>query len=341
MRKVNIGIIGCGYWGPNFVRNFSQIPDVKILAICDMVKEKMTSIKNLYRLNIKTYNNYQNLLDNDNLDAVVISTPASSHYKVTKDALACGKHVLVEKPLSIKSDEAEALIKLSNKQNKILMVGHTFIYNAAVNKMKEVIKEKKLGNIFYIHSRRTNLGPLRKDVNAVWDLSPHDISIINYLLDSYPLEVSAYAQKFLSHKLEDVGFIIMKYPGNILVHIHASWLDPKKIREMTIIGSKKMLVYDDININEPIRIYDKGVMKKRYDKEYHTFEEFQLIIKDGEVTIPRVNMQEPLKIECQHFIDCIINNKKPITDGNEGIKVVKILEAINNSYKFGNRVIKL
>jgi predicted dehydrogenase len=340
MKKINLGIIGCGYWGPNFVRNFSQIAGVSIIGICDMNPEKLAHIKRAYP-DIPAYRDYIRLFNDKKLDAVIISTPASTHHAITKQALKRNKHVLVEKPISLKKEEARELIELSRKSKRILMVGHTFLYNPAVKRIKEIIAQKGLGRIYYIHSRRTNLGPLRKDVNAIWDLSPHDISIINYLLGSMPLEVSAYSQRFLSHILEDVGFVILKYPQNVLVHLHTSWLDPKKIREMTIIGSKKMLVYDDTNTNEPIRVYDKNVMKKRYEKEYRTFEEFQLIIRDGEVKIPKVSIQEPLKIECQHFIDCILNNKQPFTDGNEGLNIVRILEAIDKSIKENNNSIKI
>jgi predicted dehydrogenase len=330
MKKINLGIIGCGYWGPNFVRNFSQMTGVQISGICDMNLDKLAHMKQMYR-NIRTYRDYQSLFKNNKLDAVIISTPASTHYSITKEALTKNMHVLVEKPISIKEEEAEELIKLSAKLKKILMVGHTFLYNPAVRKIKEIIEQKKLGKIYYIHSRRTNLGPIRKDVNAIWDLSPHDISIINYLLESKPLEVSAYSQRFLSHILEDVGFVVLRYPHNVLVHLHTSWLDPKKIREMTIIGDKKMLVYDDTNTNEPIKIYDKSVMKRKYDKEYKSFQEYQLIIKNGQVDIIQVDMQEPLKIECQHFIDCITSSTRPLTDGENGLTVLSVLAAIDKS----------
>ncbi|MFH0935741.1 MAG: Gfo/Idh/MocA family oxidoreductase [Candidatus Omnitrophota bacterium] len=331
-KKINIGIIGCGHWGPNFVRNFSQMPNIEIAGVCDSSREKLAQIKEVYN-NINTYGCYSDLLNNDGVDAVVISTPASTHYKITKEALHRNKHVLVEKPLSLKAKESEELLRISGKKKKVLMVGHTFLFNPAVNKIKEIIKSKELGRIYYIHCRRTNLGPLRKDVNAIWDLSPHDISIVNYIIGRMPLEVSAYSQGFLAHRMDDVGFIILKYPKNILVHIHVSWLDPKKIRETTIIGSKKMLVYEDTNVAEPIRVYDKQVMKKRYEKPYKDFEEFQLIIRDGRTEMPAVSSDEPLKLECRHFIDCIRTNKVPLTDAREGLDIVRILEKIEQSYK--------
>jgi len=332
MKRINIGVIGLGHWGPNFVRIFSQAPEVDLSAICDIDQNKLKQIKDIYNYNsLKTYTSYSDLLKNNRLDAVVISTPASSHYKITKEAILKNKHVLVEKPLALKICEAQELISLSKKQKRILMVGHTFLYNSAVRKIKEIIEKKELGKIYYIHCRRTNLGPIRKDVNAIWDLAPHDISIINYLLEKNPKVISAYAQRFLHHKLEDVGFIILRYPPNILAHIHASWLDPKKIREMTIIGSKKMLVYDDTNINEPIRVYDRRVMQKKYEKSYYSFEEFQSIICDGEVIIPKVNMTEPLKIECQDFVQSILKNRSCLSDGKMGLKIIEVLEKIDDS----------
>ncbi|OGX15679.1 MAG: hypothetical protein A2166_02805 [Omnitrophica WOR_2 bacterium RBG_13_41_10] len=330
MKKINIGVIGCGHWGPNFIRNFSRMADVNMQAVCDINPDKLIQIKKEYR-RIHTYKDYHNLLDNNKLNAVVISTPADTHHKITKEALEKNKHVLVEKPLSLEIAKIKDLIRVAKRTKKILMVGHTFLYNPAVNKVKEIIAKKELGKIYYIHSRRTNLGPLRKDVNAIWDLSPHDISIINYLLGQMPEHASAYSQRFLSHKLEDVGFIILKYPNRVLAHIHVSWLDPKKVREMTIIGSKKMLVYDDTSVNEPIKVYDKKVMARQYKREYHSFKEFQLIIRDGKVEMPRVNIEEPLKIECQHFIDCVTHGRKPLTAGENGLAVLRIMDAINKS----------
>ncbi len=339
MKKINIGIIGCGHWGPNFVRNFTQMPQVNLMGVCDANPEKLFHLRHKYP-GLTMFHAPDDLLKNQKLDAVVISTPASTHYRLTKEALSANKHVLVEKPISLKIKEAQELIRISKKQNRILMVGHTFLFNPSVNKAKELIKKKELGKVYYIHSRRTNLGPLRKDVNAIWDLSLHDISILNYLLEAMPLEVRAYGQRFLSHKLEDVGFIILKYPKNILAHIHVSWLDPKKVRETTIIGSKKMLVYDDININEPIKVYDKRVMKKKYEEEYEDFEGFQLIIRDGKMDTPKVLYEEPLKLECRHFIDCIRNNKRPLTDGGEGLNIIKILGQIEKSCKT-NKTVKI
>jgi predicted dehydrogenase len=340
MEKIRIGIIGCGHWGPNFVRNFSQMPEVEICGVCDLSQERLASIRNLHK-GTKTYTDYGAFLRKAKLDAVVISTPAATHFAVAREALARNLHILVEKPLSVNAGQAEKLVKMAGDAGKVFMVGHTFLYNPAVKKIKAIIASKELGKIYYIHTRRTNLGPLRKDVNAIWDLSPHDISIINYVLGQLPGEVSAYGQRFLSHGLEDVGFITLKYPKEVLAHIHVSWLDPKKIREMTIIGSKKMLVYEDTDINEPIKLYDKSVMKKRYEKEYRTFRDFQLIIKNGEINALKVDMQEPLRIECRHFVDCIVHHRRPLTTAEDGLNIVKILEAIDGSLASHNAKVKI
>ena len=338
--KINIGIIGYGQWGPNFCRVLGSLDDVLIAGICDSDKDKHVLIKRAWP-GVPVLSSYRGLLINPAVDAVVVVTPVSTHHAIAKDALEAGKHVLVEKPLSANSAHAEDLVRLSQRMNKLLMVGHTFLYNPAVRKIKEILVSKALGKLYYIHSRRTNLGPLRQDVNAIWDLSPHDISIMNYLLDDLPIDVAAAGWKFLAHKLDDVGLITFNYPRSIPAHIHVSWLDPKKIREMTIVGSKKMLVYDDTDTREPIKIYDKLVMKKKFDSPYASFREFQLILRSGGVSVPKVEHEEPLKMECLHFIDCIRHNKIPETSGAQGRDIVRILEAIDKSTASGGARVKI
>ncbi|MDP2904997.1 MAG: Gfo/Idh/MocA family oxidoreductase [Candidatus Omnitrophota bacterium] len=339
-RKINIGIIGYGQWGPNFARVLGSLDDVLVAGICDADKNKRALIKRTWP-GVAVLSSYRGLLNDPAVDAVVVVTPVSTHYAIAKDALEAGKHVLVEKPLSANSAQAQDLVSLSLRMGKLLMVGHTFLYNPAVRKVKEILISKALGKIYYIHSRRTNLGPLRQDVNVIWDLSPHDISIINYLLDDLPLEAAAVGWNFLAHDLNDVGLISLKYARGIPAHIHVSWLDPKKIREMTIVGSKKMLVYNDIDTREPIKIYDKKVMKKKYDLPYKSFREFQLIVRDGSVATPKVELEEPLKMECMHFVDCIKNGKGPLSDGAQGRDVVRILESIDKSISSGGIKIKI
>ena len=330
MGKISIGIIGCGYWGPNFVRNFNQIKGVSVKYVCDLSLERLSHIKKLYPDIIAT-KDYLSVLKDKDVTGVVVATPASRHYKISREALLYGKNLLVEKPIAMDIGEAKKLIEFAAKKKKILMVGHTFKFNPSVIKLRELIKSGSLGQVYYIYSRRTNLGPLRKDANAIWDLAPHDISIMNFVLGKNPLSVSAQGAKYLPHDLEDVAFISLNYPNRILVHIHVSWLDPKKTREIVVVGSKKMAVFDDLNTDAPISVYDKSVMKKRFKQDYDSFEEFQMIIKNGDVQTPQVKKQEPLGAECSHFIECIRENKAPLTDGKDGLEVLKVLVGIHRS----------
>lgn len=330
MRKINIGIIGCGYWGPNFVRNFNQIKDVYVKYVCDLHSKRLQHIKELYP-DIITSKKYLQILSDRDIDAVIITTPANTHYKLTKDVLLYNKHALTEKPIATKINDAEELISIAKKNKRILMVGHTFEFNPGVNELKKLISSNTLGRIYYSYSHRTNLGPLRKDVNAMWDLAPHDISIFNYLFDKLPSSVTARGEKYLPHRLEDVCFITLTYPKKILAHIHVSWLDPKKVREIIIVGSKKMAIFNDLDNNAPISVYDKSVIKKKFKQQYDSFEEFQMIIKNGKVSIPKIDKVEPLNIECKHFIESIRKNKSPLTDGIDGLKVLKVLIAAQQS----------
>lgn len=340
MRKINIGIIGCGYWGPNFVRNFNSMGNVNVLYASDLHQNRLDHINELYP-HIKTTQNYNKILNDKNIDAVIISTPAVTHYKLTRDALICEKHVLVEKPIAYEMNQAKELINLAEFKKKILMVGHTFKFNPGVNKLKWLIQNNKLGKIYYIYSRRTNLGPLRKDVNALWDLAPHDISILNYILGKFPVAVSARGEKFLAHNLEDVCFATLDYPDHILAHVQVSWLDPKKTREIVIVGSRRMAVFDDLNSETPVIVYDKSVMENKFRQNYDTFEEFQMIINNGKARALRVKQQEPLKVECRHFVECIRRQRPALTDGKDGMEVLKVLIGMQHSLEHKGCKVKL
>jgi predicted dehydrogenase len=340
MNKIKIGIIGCGYWGPNFVRNFSRIKNVAVKYVCDLSPERLAHIKQLYP-QIRTLHSYQSIIKDKDIDAVVVTTPAAKHYTIARDALLYNKHVLVEKPITTKAVDARGLIELAKKKEKILMVGHTFKFNPAVNTLRGLIKAHKLGKIFYIYSRRTNLGPLRKDVTAMWDLAPHDISIVNYLLDSVPVSVQAHGEKYLPHNLDDVSFLTLRFPNKMIAHIHVSWLDPKKTREIVVVGSKKMAIFDDLDAQAPVKVYDKSVMMKKFKQEYDTFKEFRMIIKSGDVAEPKIRMSEPLSIECRHFIDCIRKNQLPLTDGRDGLEVLKVLLALQKSLDKKGKTVKV
>ncbi len=326
---VSIGVIGCGHWGPNHIRIFSQLPGSRVLMCADLDNKRLTSIKGLYPT-IETVNDYKAILNNPAIDAVVVAVPTNFHFQITQEALLASKHVLCEKPLALKAEECEILGKLADKQGKLLMTGHIFVFNQAIVKLKEYMSTGELGDIHYAHSERTNLGPFRYDVNALWDLAPHDISIFNYLFDSTPISVSARGHKCLGGNLEDLAFATLDYPNNIMVNIHVSWLDPKKVRQITVVGDKKMVAWDDLDSEGGIKLYDKHVEKTSV--YYETYGEFQLLSREGGITIPKIGINEPLKNQAQYFIDCITNNQKPIlADAKRAADVVRTLAAIDTS----------
>ena len=326
---IKIGVVGCGHWGPNHIRIFSNQPNTKVVSCSDLSDDRLKAIKALYP-GIQTTKNYKDILKSKDTDAVCIATPTSSHFALTKEALECDKHVLCEKPLALSPEECEELGLLAKKKKKVLMVGHVFLFNAGIVALKEYLKKDELGGIHYAHSERTNLGPFRYDVNALWDLAPHDISIFNYLFDASPVSVSARGQRCLGTSLEDLAFATLEYPGNILVNIHVSWLDPKKVRQITIVGDKKMVLWDDLDNVGPVRLYDKHVEKTA--TFYETYGEFQLLSREGSITIPKIDPTEPLKNQDQYFIECIAKSKTPdLVDAKKAKDVVKTLCAIQQS----------
>ena len=331
---ITVGQIGCGYWGPNLLRNFVQLKDASIRAVAEINDERIEYLRLRYP-QVRTTQRYQDILHDPRIDAVVVATSARTHYDFAKEILESDKHVLVEKPLAMTTKEALDLISLAEQKNKVLMVGHTFEYNAAVNALKRYVQNGEIGNIYYIYSQRLNLGIVRSDINAMWNLAPHDISILIYLLGVEPVSVSAWGVSYLQERMEDVVFIVLLFPNNITAHIHVSWLDPSKVRKMTVVGDNKMIIYDDIS-DAKIQIYDKGIIKKNNPKslgDYDTFGKFQLIRRAGDIIIPKIDFVEPLQVECSHFIECIKENKKPLTDGYDGLRVVKVLEAAQKSIK--------
>ena len=337
---LKIGIIGCGYWGPNLIRDFSEIDEVEITALCDSSLDKLSRFKKKFP-NAQTSTSSEELFNSKNIDAIVVATPASTHYRLAKQALMHGKHVLVEKPMTHNVDEAEELIDLSKKQKRVLMVGHTFEFNPAVIRIKELIAQGELGKIYYITSRRLNLGKIRDDINALWNLAPHDISILNFIIDSMPLKVKAWGGSFLKDGHEDLAFINLTYPDNIIANVHVSWLDPLKVRDTVIVGSKKMVLYDDVDSEARIKIYDKGADKLGHHNTPGGFGEFQIKLRAGDLLVPKIDMTAPLKEECRHFVYCVLNNKRPKTDGENGLKVVRVLNAANESLKNGGKEIEI
>jgi predicted dehydrogenase len=334
---VNIAVVGCGHWGPNHVRNFSSFPNSRIVACCDKDRKRLGYIKNLYPY-IKTEIDYRAVLDNKNIDAIVIATPTATHYRLAKESLLAGKDVLCEKPLALISREAQELISIAKSKKLILMVGHVFLFNSGIQKIREYIEDKLLGKIYYLRSTRTNLGPIRNDVNVVLDLAVHDVSIFSYLLGKQPLMVNATGSKILRKNLEDIAFISLYYPDNILASIHVSWLDPRKVREITVVGNKKMAIWDDLSTTDTVRLYDKGVIREPY---YDDFGQFQLLLREGDVNIPKLNLIEPLKTESLHFLQSIEKRRDTICSGKNVLYTIKVMEAIQKSLRKKGEAVKV
>lgn len=334
---LSIGVIGCGYWGPNLIRNFHNIDEAQVKTCSDLKMKRLKHMKSLYP-SVDITKDYKEIINDDEIEAVVIATPVSSHYSIAREALEAGKHVFVEKPLASKVEEGTELVKIAREKKLVLFVGHTFVYTAAVNKIKELIKSGELGEIYYITSSRLNLGLFQDDINVMWDLAPHDLSILNYILDSSPEAVAANGFSYIQPEIDDVGFITLRYPGSIVANIHVSWLNPNKIRKTTVVGSKKMLVYDDVSSLEKIRIYDKGVDVVPH---YDTFGEFQLSYRYGDISIPKLNDEEPLKVECQHFINCVKHGDTPRSSGEDGLEIMLALDAAGKSISEGCRQVEI
>ncbi len=328
-QKLGVAIVGCGHWGPNHIRNFSAHQRAQVICCVDTDSKQLDHTKELFP-SVEVTPELEKVLRDSRIDAVVISTPTNTHYDLTRQALLCGKHVLCEKPLSCTTAQAEELRDLAQRAVKILMVGHVFLFNPGIQKLRELIVAGEVGNIHYLHATRTNLGPIRHDVDSVWDLAPHDISIMNYLLGQQPLEVSARGSHYLQEGKVDVAFITMTYPNNVLANIHVSWLDPKKVRQLTVVGDRKMVTWDDMTPGSPISIYDKGVVREAY---YKDFGEFQLVTKEGDIVIPKVRAVEPLRAQTDFFIDAVEKGAVDLCTAEEGLQVVRVLEAIERSMK--------
>jgi predicted dehydrogenase len=339
MNPVNVAVTGMGYWGPNLARNFAALPGAHLSSVCDVREEALSRMGQQYPKTRLT-TEYRELLNNPAVDAVVIATPAETHYGLAKESLHAGKHTLVEKPLAMTVDQCRELIDLADRLSRVLMVGHVFRYNAAVQKLKSYIESGELGQVHYISSNRLNLGRIRQDINAMWNFAPHDISIITYLLDMMPSQVNARGFSYIQEGVEDVVFMTLCFPNGASANVHISWLNPRKVRAMTVVGSRKMAVYDDVSADAKIQIYDKGVTKQpdlASLGDFDTFGEFQLLLRAGDVLIPKIDFVEPLRVECQHFVDCIMNGSRPITDGRDGLRIVQVLEAAQRSMENGGR----
>ena len=333
---VRVGVIGFGQWGPNHVRNFSNLDNVEVVRVCDASEARLQVAQKFLR-GVATTTNPTEITQAADIDAVVVATPTASHYELVKAALLANKDVLCEKPLARTADECRELADLAAAKGRILMVGHVFLYNPGVLHLKTDLDRGELGRVYYIHAVRTNLGPVRNDVGATYDLASHDISIFNFLLGSQPVEVSATGSCVLQNGIEDVAFLTLYYPQNIVCHAHVSWLNPRKVRQFTVVGDHKMAVWDDMNNLEPIRYYDKGVTADHYS----SFGEFHLILRDGQITIPKVKMFEPLQRQDADFIASIRSRRTPAADARCGLAVVEVMEAAMESMKNHGRAAKV
>lgn len=334
---INIGIVGCGYWGPNIIRNFNSLNECRVKTICDLSQERLAHMARLYP-SARTTSDFDQMVNDPEIDAIAIATPVHTHFTLAGKSLDAGKHTLIEKPMASSVDECVKLKELAENKDLVLMVGHTFLYSQPVRRIKEIINDGDLGSILYISARRLNLGLFQTDINVAWDLAPHDISIILYVMESQAVSVNCQGKANVNKGIEDITTMTIDFDNHGFATINSSWLDPNKIREMTFVGSKRMLVYNDIEPNEKIKIYDKRVEKPPH---YDTFGEFQHSYHYGDMYSPYVKQDEPLKVECQHFIDCIQKGTTPMTGAEQSLQVVQVLEAASESLKNGGGKVAL
>lgn len=322
---IRVGVIGYGYWGPNIVRNFMSVDGAKVVAVCDLHPRAREKAAKVWP-SLTIYDNCERLIQSPEVDAVAVVTPVYTHYELARKALGSGKHVFVEKPFTSTVRQAEELIELAERKNLTIMVDHTFLFTGAVMKIKELIEDETLGRLYYFDSTRVNLGLFQHDVNVIWDLAPHDLAIMDYLIGEQPEAISATGQSHLNGK-EDIAFITLYFRNQFIAHFNVNWLSPVKIRQTLISGDRKMLVWNDLDADQKIKIYDKGVDVTSRESIY----ELLVRYRSGDVWIPRINGAEALQVEAGYFIKCIQGGEKPVNDGHAGLRVVRILEATNQS----------
>ena len=335
--KINVAVVGCGYWGPNLVRNFISLPDCHVGRVCDTDSSRLTHMKRLYP-GVEPTERIDDIVNDPEIDAVAIATPVRFHFEMGEKSLKAGKHTFIEKPMAASVAESRELNALAERNRLTLMVGHTFIYSPPVRKIREIIRSGELGDIFYISSQRLNLGLFQKDINVAWDLAPHDIAIILYVLDEIPVSVNCQGKAHFTTGIEDVTNMTLHLSNGGFSTIQSSWLDPNKVRKMTFVGKNKMLVYDDLEPIEKIKIYDKRV---EIPPHYDTFAEFHYAYHYGDMYSPYIKQSEPLKMECQHFLDCIRTGEESESSGMKGLHVVQVLEAASRSLENGGREIEI
>lgn len=326
---VGVALVGCGSWGLNYLRAFSELEAVRIAGACDISPERLREAERRVPA-MRTTADLAGLLADRSVDAVVVATEATAHYRTVRAVLEAGKDCLVEKPMTTDVAEARQLRDLAQASGRILMVGHVFCFNPAISLVRQLLNSGAIGDLQYLYFTRTNLGPIRNDVNVVWDLMTHDVSIVLHLMNQTPAWVSAQGGSFLRTGVEDVAFATLGFASGVIANIRASWLDPRKVREITLVGTSKMIFFDDLESSEPVRIYDKGASR---EPTYQNFGEFKLVTRRGDVVSPAVPATEPLKNQCQHFLQSVASRRPPLTDANDGLRVVEILAAINQSLR--------
>ncbi len=331
-----LGQVGLGYWGPNVLRNFQSLPRARVKLVCDLNAGALERVRQAHP-GLGCTTDYAELLRDREIEAVVVSSSATSHYPLARAALEAGKHVFVEKPIATNVPEAEALIELAEARGLVLMVGHLLLYHPAVVRLKELWDGGQLGDVYYLYTERLNLGKVRQDENAMWSLAPHDISVALYLLEQMPHAASAQGQAYLRPGIQDTVFMTLRFADGRLAHSHVSWLDPHKVRRLTVVGSRQMAVFDDMESTEKLRIYNKGVDRV---PEYASYGD-ALTLRFGDIHVPHLEMQEPLRLECQHFVDCIEQRTTPRSDGHNGLAVLRVLDALQQSLDRQGALVRL
>jgi len=327
--EVGVVLIGAGYWGVNYARVLNEIPGARLVSVVDSSEERLREVARRFP-RIRLERGIDRVLGDREVNAVVIATPTATHFDIARSALRAGKHVLIEKPMTGTFSEARELTGTANSNRLTIMVGHTFLYNQGVMAVKRFIDEGQLGSIYYLHSTRTHLGLIRRDVDVAWDLAPHDISIFNHFLSSTPVWVSATSGSYLKDSRADVAFISLGYPGGAIANIHVSWIDSNKVRQVTVVGSRQRIVFDDLNPMEPVRVFETGAA---VTGDVDSYGEFKLSLRDGSIISPKIPTAEPLKTQCREFIECIATGKQPASGGVEGSNVIQTLEAVTQSLR--------
>jgi predicted dehydrogenase len=334
---IGIAIAGYGYWGPNLARNFAETEGASLAMVCDADQKRLALAQKRFPA-LDCVSDFDEVLRNPAVNAIAIATPVHTHYDLAKRAIKAGKHVLVEKPLTSRVDQAEELVALAEKNGVVLMVDHVFVYSPPVIKMKELVAQGRLGKLFFIDSVRINLGLFQRDVNVVWDLAPHDLSIVDFLVDRLPISLSAYGSTHANHDIEDVAYLNLDYGDGLIANFHVNWLSPVKVRQMIIGGSERSLIYNDLQVDEKIRVYDRGIDVGEDPEQRH---KAMISYRSGDVWSPNLATREPLSRMTEHFVTCVKSGQPPISDGNTGVRIVKILDAAQRSIKSQNGRVRI